>query len=219
MDRGVKVAIFVASIVSLGLGLIWDQVLSHARVVVEQEVADELGPELIDARMGSPDIPRLDVPEEIESGMQPRANEPAESDEPGDEKTQPAEEVSWTSYEVQNGDSWWKIAHVHFKERGLSSQDVMDANPGTRLVPGKKVQIPPGKNAVRPPKKDDTRQSAPKDSNLREWVDYEVQDGDSWWKIAHMHFKERGLSSSDVEEANSGVKLVAGKTVRIPPAE
>jgi hypothetical protein len=26
MDRGVKIAIFVASIVSLALGLIWDQV-------------------------------------------------------------------------------------------------------------------------------------------------------------------------------------------------
>ena len=42
MDRGVKIAIFVASIGSLALGLIWDQVLSSAREAVKTEVADDM---------------------------------------------------------------------------------------------------------------------------------------------------------------------------------
>lgn len=216
MDRGVKIAIFVASIASLGLGLVWDQVLSHARVAIEREVADELAPEIIDGRMGSPDIPRHDVPEEIQSGIRATANQEVPTDTEPETEAPAEESTGWTTYTIRNGDSYWRIAHQVFKSRDLSSQDIKDANPGVKLVPGKTLQIPPGKDAVRKPRPEP---EAPRDSSQGEWAEYEVREGDSWWKIAHVHFKKRNLSSDDIEKANNGVRLVPGKTVKIPPAK
>jgi len=216
MDRGVKIAIFVASIISLGLGLIWDQVLSHARVMVEQPADDALAAETMDARMGSPDIDRLVVPEELDAQFQTRPVDEPAAESPTPEAAPPVEQ-EWTEYTVQAGDSWWKLAYVRFKERGLSSDDIMRANQGKKLVPGEKLQIPPGKEAVKvgpPPKAADSDKPAPVSSTGE--TEYTVQEGDSWWKIAYVRFKDRGLTSKQLEDANPGVKLVAGAKVKIP---
>lgn len=216
MDRGVKIAIFVASIISLGLGLIWDQVLSHARVMVEKPADDVLASELLDARMGSPDIARLEVPEDLDPQFQTQpVDEPArESTAP---EVAPPVQQEWTEYTVQPGDSWWKLAYVRFKERGLSSDDIMRANQGKKLVPGEKLMIPPGKEAVKagpPPKAADSSQPAPVSSTGE--IEYTVQEGDSLWKIAYVRFKDRGITTKDLEDANPGVKLVAGAKIKIP---
>ncbi|MCB9932694.1 MAG: LysM peptidoglycan-binding domain-containing protein [Planctomycetes bacterium] len=216
MDRGVKIAIFVASIASLGLGLIWDQVLSHARVMVEQPADDVLAAEVMEARMGSPEIARLEVPEDLDPQFQPKP-----VDEPTVERAAPEEappvEQEWTEYTVQPGDSWWKLAYVRFKERGLSSDDIMRANQGRKLVPGEKLMIPPGKEALKagpPPQAADSNQPAPASSTGE--TAYTVQEGDSWWKIAYVRFKDRGITTKDLEDANPGVKLVAGAKIKIP---
>lgn len=216
MDRGVKIAIFVASIISLGLGLIWDQVLSHARVMVEQPADDTLAAETMDARMGSPDIDRLVVPDELDPQFQVKSVETPTAETPEPEAAPPVER-EWTEYTVQAGDSWWKLAYVTFKSRSLSSDDIMRANQGKKLVPGEKIQIPPGKDAVQagpPPKAAGSAQPAP--VNSAGAMEYTVQEGDSWWKIAYVRFKDRGLTSKQLEEANPGVKLVAGAKVKIP---
>ena len=214
MDRGVKVAIFVASIASLGLGLIWDQVLSHARVMVESTPSDVLGPEIIDARVGSPDIARLDVPAELDpqfpiadvEDLPPAETEPVVDDAP------------WTDYVVQNGDSYWKLAHVIFKDRDLSSSDIERANGNKALVPGKTIQIPPSKEALNSgvPAPQPERAESTDTSGSSGATEYEVKEGDSWWKIAYVHFKDRDLTSDDIANANPGVKLRAGVKVKIP---
>lgn len=215
MDRGVKIAIFVASIASLGLGLIWDQVLSHARVMVEAESADVLAPQEIQAVVGSPDIARMDPPEDLETpfAIQNVEDLPPAEDEPADVA------APWTDYVVQDGDSWWKLAHVTFKDRGLSSSDLERANNNVTLVPGKTIKIPPSKEALNAgapaPRAESTSTSNTTTSSNgeTEWV---VQEGDSWWKIAYVHFKDRKLTSDDVANANPGVKLRPGVKVKIP---
>ncbi|MCF6228314.1 MAG: hypothetical protein L3J82_06575, partial [Planctomycetes bacterium] len=117
MDRGVKVAIFVASIASLGLGLIWDQVLTEAREAVKTETADVMGPEIKKGEIGSPDLKRKDIIKEGSKQMplvvvvDDTAEKPAEPVKP--------KVKEWMEYTVQNNDSWGKIAHSHFKGRGL----------------------------------------------------------------------------------------------------
>lgn len=51
----------------------------------------------------------------------------------------------WTLYTAKEGDSWWRIAHVTFKDRGLTTQDLQQANPGVELRPGTILRIPRGK--------------------------------------------------------------------------
>ena len=217
MDRGVKIAIFVASILSLGLGLIWDQVLSHARVMVEQTSTDELAPEVINARMGSPDIERLEVPEDIGPNftIQPVDMAPVEGDA-AEEGSTPVTESEWSDYVVQDGDSWWKLAHLRFKDRGLSSTDIEKANKGKVLRPGEVMRIPPNKEALGQGAPATTRRESTVSSSGSAETEYVVQDGDSWWKIAYVRFKDRELTSDDIANANPGVKLVAGRTVKIP---
>ena len=213
MDRGVKIAIFVASIASLGLGLIWDQVLSHARVMVEDAPEDVLGPELVDARVGSPDIARLDVPED----MDPQFTINDIGEQPTTEPEPEVETAPWTDYVVQDGDSWWKLAHVTFKDRGLSSSDLERANDGRKLIPGKTIQIPPSKAALNggATKPTPDRNETVTNTGQGE-TDYVVQEGDSWWKIAYRHFKDRNLTSDQIANANPGVNLQPGVKITIP---
>ncbi|MCA8912500.1 MAG: LysM peptidoglycan-binding domain-containing protein [Planctomycetes bacterium] len=214
MDRGVKIAIFVASILSLGLGLIWDQVLSHARVAVDESTKDELAAEVIDARMGSPEIERIEIPEDTGPNFDIKPVQTSAPDRQPEE--QPGVTSSWTDYTVQDGDSWWKLAHVVFKDRGLSSSDIMNANKGKVLRPGEVLRVPPSKEALKegvPPAHTESKKSNAPAAGATE---YEVQDGDSWWKIAYVVFKDRKLSTDDLQKANPGVKLVAGKTIKIP---
>ncbi len=144
MDRGVKVAIFVASIASLGLGLIWDQVLSGAREAVKTETADVMGPEIKKGEIGPPDLKRNDIITE-DSKKRPLVVVVDNPAKPLAEPVKPKDQ-EWMEYTVQNNDSWWKIAHSHFKGRGLSSSDLVNANPNVKnLRPGQKIKIPPGK--------------------------------------------------------------------------
>ncbi len=149
MDRGVKIAIFVASIISLALGLVWDQVLSQARVMVEKPAENPMGPEIINANVGAPNFERMELAQKVEASaaaMPPELGGPTEP-APAPVGPQPPSPVAdaATEYEVQAGDSWWKIANRLFKDRGLSSKDLDDANPGVKLVAGKKIKIPPAK--------------------------------------------------------------------------
>lgn len=214
MDRGVKIAIFVASIMSLGLGLIWDQVLSHARVIVDESSTDELAAEVINARMGSPDIDCLDIAEDVSPTFE---IQPIPESAPADVGEVTAVARAWTEYTVRDGDSWWKLAHVVFKERGLSSTDIQNANKGKVLRPGEVLRIPPDRDALQEGVPAETQRSTPlANSSGAGETEYVVQDGDSWWKIAYVVFKDRELTSEDVANANPGVKLVAGKTIKIP---
>jgi len=224
MDRGVKVAIFVASIVSLGLGLVWDQVLNQARTAVAQTASnDELGPEVMQGAIGSPDIRRLEVPEEFEVNDIPPVTPSAQA-QPQEAGTSPQPEPAaaageWIEYTVQNGDSWWRIAHVHFRDRDLSSDDVERANPGVRLRPGAKVKIPPHKDAVA---------ASPRPSNSANlsqqtatpgatgYSEHTVIEGDSWWRLAHVTYRDRGLKSQQLQDANPNVNLRPGVKIRIP---
>jgi nucleoid-associated protein YgaU len=211
MDRGVKIAIFVASIAALCLGLIWDQVLSHARVIVEETADDPLAAEVMDANIGSPEIGRLEPSDDLapQFDTRPVDDTPGEPEGVSEVVAVSAEP---TEYTVKDGDSYWKLAHVTFKDRGLSSEDIKRANGGKELRTGDKFMVPAGKatGAAQP------KPQEPKPAASSEATEYTVQDGDSWWKIAYVHFKGRGLTSDDLIKANPGAKLVAGNKVKIP---
>lgn len=215
MDRGVKIAIFIASIVSLSLGLIWDQVLSNARVAVQAEEVDELGPETMQALVGPPEVLRAEAPQDFEA-VKP-VETAAESDATA-EASPTATAPQWTEYTILSGDSWWKLAHNKFKDRGLEIADLQAANPGVELKPGVKLRIPPfkGAGAVAPGPVVSQPATSPAPVSSGSGTEYIVQEGDSWWKIAHERFKGRGLSSEQVEAANPGVKLRAGAKIKIP---
>jgi len=142
MDRGVKIAIFVASIVSLGLGLIWDQVLNHAREVVAEDRGDGFTSEKLKARIGPRELQRQEIPAELapDNAAKPK-QEPETAAKP--EAAQPEEKPNETDeYIVQSGDSWWKIAYTRLKGRGLTTESLQKANPGVELKPGVKLKIP-----------------------------------------------------------------------------
>ncbi len=144
MDRGVKIAIFVASIVSLGLGLIWDQVLNHAREVVAEDRGDGFTSEKLKARIGPKELQRQEIPAEIApSNAAPKPEEKPANEKPATEnpaKETPASDLD--EYVVQAGDSWWKICYTRLKGRGLSTEALQKANPGVELKPGVKLKVP-----------------------------------------------------------------------------
>ncbi|CAG0982195.1 hypothetical protein PLCT2_01975 [Planctomycetaceae bacterium] len=144
MDRGVKIAIFVASIVSLGLGLIWDQVLNHAREVVAEDKGDGFHSEKLKARIGPKDLQRQEIPADLApDNVAPKPDVKAET-EPKPDAGKPTETPTSDvdEYTVQAGDSWWKIAYTRLKGRGLSTESLQKANPGVELKPGVKLKIP-----------------------------------------------------------------------------
>jgi hypothetical protein len=223
MDRGVKIAIFVASIVSLALGLIWDQVLNQARTVAQDRTinVDELGPDLISAVVGPPEVPRLQPPEGFEVRPPEPGVTPSDPESEGDAQpvdNQPSSASGWLSYVLKPNDSAAKLAHKLFPERGLESKDILDANPESKWRVGDTVRIPPSKGA-RPPAPSiipppPTAASTPRAQ--REPIIYEVQANDGWWVIADK-FKERGLSWQEIEAANPDIKqLKPGMKVKIP---
>ena len=144
MDRGVKIAIFVASIVSLGLGLIWDQVLNHAREVVAEDKGDGFHSEKLKARIGPKDLQRQEIPAELApDNVAPKTDinpEPEKKPVGGQPVETPSTEVE--EYTVQSGDSWWKIAYTRLKGRGLTTESLQKANPGVELKPGVKLKVP-----------------------------------------------------------------------------
>jgi hypothetical protein len=227
MDRGVKIAIFVASIVSLALGLIWDQVLNQARNVAQGSTinADELGSDLISAVVGPPEVPRLQPPEgfEVRPPAQDSSHGDGQANPPADaENTPPAPVHSgWEEYVLQKNDSAWALAHEKFRDRGLKVEDLEAANPGCKWRVGDKVRIPPKSGAVAPPPGSTTERQPtvagyPNGNNANGPIEYVVQENDSWWKIAHVHFRDRGKSSDEIEAANPGKKLRPGVKITIP---
>ena len=143
MDRGVKIAIFVASIVSLGLGLIWDQVLNHAREVVAEDRGDGFTSEKLKARIGPKELQRQEIPAELAPDNTAKP-EPKPETGAKPENLQPEKpvETETDEYIVQSGDSWWKIAYTRLKGRGLTTESLQKANPGVELKPGVKLKIP-----------------------------------------------------------------------------
>ncbi|MHC4840133.1 MAG: hypothetical protein ACYTDT_04115, partial [Planctomycetota bacterium] len=100
MDRGVKIAIFVASIGSLALGLIWDQVLTNAREAVKVDVADEMGPEVQEGRIGSPDLDRVNIINNTDTDTPVDITPVAPAVGPATEPV--PQEDKWIEYTVQN---------------------------------------------------------------------------------------------------------------------
>lgn len=142
MDRGVKIAIFVASIVSLGLGLIWDQVLNHAREVVAEDKGDGFHSEKLKARVGPKELQRQEIPAEIAPDNAAPKPEPKPEVAKKEAEPQPKPAAGDEEYVVQSGDSWWKIAYTRLKGRGLTTEDLQKANPGVDLKPGVKIKVP-----------------------------------------------------------------------------
>ncbi|GIK54138.1 MAG: hypothetical protein BroJett014_31110 [Planctomycetota bacterium] len=143
MDRGIKIAIFVASVISLGLGLIWDQVLSRARDVVADERPDVMGPERIEARVGPKDLQRQELPGDMAEVNTAPAAHKEEATTPQAPVPQPKPAAGGVEeYVVQKGDSWWSIAHTRFKGKGVTTESLQQANPGVSLKPGVKVKVP-----------------------------------------------------------------------------
>jgi hypothetical protein len=145
MDRGVKIAIFVASIVSLGLGLIWDQVLNHAREVVAEDKGDGFHSEKLKARIGPKDLQRQEIPAELApdnvAPVSPKA--PESTTTPG--AAVPTVSEEFTEYVVREGDIASNICHRMFKDRNLTTVDLAAANPGidvAKIKPGMKLKIP-----------------------------------------------------------------------------
>lgn len=223
MDRGVKVAIFVASVVSLGLGLIWDQVLSQARVAVENTSPDEFAAEIIDGRIGSPDIPRLDAQEEGPPGVTTaQVSNDRQADVQEVEPTARDTGNGYTEYTVRPNDSFWVIVHKRFPDRGLKVKDVQRANPDVAVPqPGQKLKIPlNAENAeVIARTVSDEADSESVDPGLDEWAEYEVQSGDNWWSLAYERFRKRGHNTATLQQANPEIEdLKPGQVIKIPPA-
>jgi nucleoid-associated protein YgaU len=236
MDRGVKVAIFVASVVSLGLGLVWDQVLNQARTSVAQTAsADELGPETMNALMGSPEIRRLEVPQNFE------VNEPeAES---GDTTAAPITPTEPTrvppvthEYVVQQRDTWSGIVQDHFYIEGISNSErvrmLAEYNGISLDVPlreGTKIIIPSSLDAIRSgqpvrvagysPPTGTNSQPTPGAS----YIEYTIKSGDNWTLIVQEMYRIEGISNSQrvrmLAEFNGmdvQVPLRVGDVIRIP---
>lgn len=216
MDRGVKIAIFVASILSLALGLIWDQVLSHARTHVEQTQPDAMGPQRMSASIGSPDIPRMQPTESIT----PAEPDPTSLPEPA--AAEAAAAPTQSTHIVKSGDSWWKLAFTTYQDRGINTKDLQDANPTVKqlkvgmeiVIPAGKATLPVAKPVTQPEATRDT--SAPARTGTATDTEYTVQDGDSWWKIAHVHFKQLGFETVEWERANPGINLRPGVKLKVP---
>jgi nucleoid-associated protein YgaU len=222
MDRGVKIAIFVASLASLALGLIWDQVLSQARVLVEQHVADEMGPERVEAEIGPPHIPRREPPREIFQPTPPESPSDLASvidlNRPADTPAIPAGPME---YVVQARDSWWSLARRKFVDRGYESRELAEYNhttPDVALRVGARILIPPPKGA-----ESHRIPDAPSTAPLIEGpTEYTVQTGDIAGRILSRHFPERNLKLPDLQAANPGVdldRLTIGQILRIPPGK
>lgn len=215
MDRGVKIAIFVASIAALCLGLIWDQVLSHARVMVEEQSEDVLSAEVMDASIGSPDIERAHPPEDLAPWEQPQQASEVEILETEVEAA-PATNSNWLEYELKSGDSPHRLAYKVFPERGLKTDDLLNANPDSKWRVGNKIRIPPAAGTSHgrstPPPSNATSTTPPSNGAA---VEYIVQQDDSWWRIWEKH-KARCKTWQEIEAANPGVKLVPGAKIKIP---
>lgn len=85
MDRGIKIAILAACLLSLGFGLVWDKVIDGARRVIKADAAsDGLGPVEATLKVGDTSLP---APEGQAKPSQAAASTAAN---PGANPSQPA---------------------------------------------------------------------------------------------------------------------------------
>ena len=160
MDRGIKIAILVACLLSLGLGLIWDRVIDASRsaVMPSRDKGGPLSPDpavLVSGDMRLPK-PAGQQPAAITqpvnsvdgSGLQVSAGSSSPVIVPPTEGMKYPEHIRSMiregKYVLQAGDSPWKVANTEkrFKFLGKSSTDWVNANPGARWTQGELITIP-----------------------------------------------------------------------------
>lgn len=161
MDRGIKIAILVACVLSLGLGLIWDRVIDTARTAaLPAREKSALGPDPAAMTVGDMRLPRAEaaVRDGANTTVEAAAETPAVM--PGGSRTSgvTASPKSAGSgypehirpylqdgkYVVQPGDSPWKVANTEkrFKFHGKNSTDWTNANPNAKWRAGELLNIP-----------------------------------------------------------------------------
>jgi|GEM_PF-6360722 len=70
MDRGVRIAIVAACLLSLGLGLIWDSVIETTRdIIVDSKESNDMGPDPAVLSVGNTKLPAPERPEGIGSDI------------------------------------------------------------------------------------------------------------------------------------------------------
>ena len=115
---------------------------------------------------------------------------------------------------VEEGDSLWRLAERHLGS-GIAYKRIIEANKGltenTVLSAGLVLKIPLGVA-----KKSVTTAAAP--AVARSGRSYQIQDGDSLWRIASDQLGD-GMRWKEIESANPGVNLQVlsiGKVIQLP---
>ena len=115
---------------------------------------------------------------------------------------------------VEEGDSLWRLAERHLGS-GIAYKRIIEANKGltedTVLSAGLVLKIP-----VNAEKKSTAAAAAP--AVARSGRSYQIQDGDSLWRIASDQLGD-GTRWKEIESANPGVNLQVlsiGKVIQLP---
>ncbi|MCA8940749.1 MAG: LysM peptidoglycan-binding domain-containing protein [Planctomycetes bacterium] len=166
MDRGIKIAILVACLLSLGLGIVWARVIDVVRP--GNEAANDpllMEPDRVSATIGAPQA-EAERPVAIERIMPeppPTSEEdhPHIEDEASSEKVVVAADGEWPAhiaphirdgkYIMQDGDNYWKLARNSqrfkflFESKGIDYNDWQKANAhldDRKIRPGTALTIP-----------------------------------------------------------------------------
>ena len=150
MERGIKIAIIAACLVSLGLGLLWDKVIDGARGVMAPTDKANMGPDKLVYSVGDTRLPPVREPAPAETvnadniALTPATPTPTASPASSlPAQLQPAAAgPTPDTYVVKKGDSWWKIAHIQFKTLGKDTDVWQKANAGVQLKPGATLNVP-----------------------------------------------------------------------------
>jgi LysM repeat protein len=127
-------------------------------------------------------------------------------------------------YEVQDGDSWYKIANT-LKVKVDALLAVNNASLDTVLLKGQRLAIPKpgdsGANGIAPPAPgnatgtDATGQATPTLAPGSAATSYQIQPGDSWSKIASkLNIPMSVLLAAN--DATTKTVLLAGKYIKVP---
>ncbi|MEZ5994000.1 MAG: LysM domain-containing protein [Planctomycetota bacterium] len=140
------------------------------------------------------------------------SREEASAQEATESHDQDAE--GFTKYTAQEGDSWWKLAHVKFKDRGLNSADIEGANPGKKPLPGTVLLIPEA-SKVETVKR--VLVDSPKKSYGQRLV--RAEEGDTAFSLALECYSDR-KRFRDIMAANPSMpwsdRLIGGEYILLP---